>query len=338
MHKLKALVPGSILLLILGSMTPALALDVCGIDLSTVTEFDWETFSEGNGAEAFVNRDAVQVYAALKQELIGPSGQWPREFAEEVFDRFEELARGQSAPSDWTISEAERDRDSLVFQGFVFGNPRIWLPPGPDENECAMGQDMRRARAEFAAFVELVERSTDEMIRDGIPALQQQLAALENDYDRYLFEGFPMFPWEAAVNSLFLTDKHIANGPPRWQLANAHPSAGLTRNVESDTEGDLGAALLVEVIGIVRYTNDLRHWYGASVIASFPFDRDPGIGVALNYDRFKLAVTWHDDPSGEYDGAAIVLGMDLYQFVGEQRRTYDGYKNKLNQLFTSREE
>ena len=38
---------------------------------------------------------------------------------------------------------------------------------------------------------------------------------MEKVYDKYLFEGFPMFPWEAAVNSWFLTDKSIANGPPR---------------------------------------------------------------------------------------------------------------------------
>lgn len=336
MHSLRMLVPGSVLWLLVGPMAPALAQSVCGIDPSTVDAFDWETFSEGPGNDGLTNGNAQQVYAALRQKLIGPSGRWPPEFAQEVFEQFEALVDGRSAPSDWSINSGERGSGTLIFQDFVFGgNQRIWLPPGADDDECAEGDDMRRARAEFAAFVKLVESSVNVLVNPAIQLLNQRLAALEVEYDRYLFESFPMFPWEAAVNSWFLTDEHIANGPPRWQLAVVHPSAGVIGHVDTDAEGDLGASLLVEAIGIVRYTDDLRHWYGASVIASFPFDREPGIGVALNYDRFKLGVTWHDDPVGEYDGAAIVLGMDLFQFVGEQRKTYDGYKKKLEGLLRS---
>jgi hypothetical protein len=320
---------------LLGPITPASA-QVCGIDLSTVEAFDWQTFSDGRGSEGFAKRNALQVFAALREDLIPPSRRWPREFAEEVFDQFEKLASGRSAPSDWTISAGERGRGSLIIQGFVFGGDRrIWLPTEADEDECREGDTMRHARAEFAAFVELVERSVSTLANHGVDPLYQRIVALEAEYDRYLFEGFPMFPWEAAVNSWFLTDEHIANGPPRWQLAVVHPSAGVIGHVDTGTEGDLGASLLVEAIGIVRYTDDLRHWYGASVIASFPFDREPGIGVALNYDRFKLGVTWHDDPSGEYDGAAILLGIDLFQFVGQQRKTYDGYRKKLEGLLDS---
>ena len=49
----------------------------------------------------------------------------------------------------------------------------------------------------------------------------------------------------------------------------------------------------------------------------------------LNYRNFKLGVTYHDDDTGQYDGAAIFFGMDLYQFLGEKQRSYKAYLEEI---------
>lgn len=304
---------------------------VCGIELDKVTAFSWGDFKSGRGLQSLEDGNKQDVYTALEHELVDVFIDWPAEFMKEVFNRLKDLEQGQLVPADWTLSEDERGSGSLIYQQYVFhGDKRIWLPVESDEDECKLSAEMRQARAEFAVFVNLVERANAELLKDSRKVLSKGLAAIEQEYDRYLFEGFPMFPWEAAVNSWLLTDNRIANGPPRWQLAVLHPSAGVVGHVASNTDGDIGASLLIEPIGVVRYTRDYKHWYGLSVMASFPFDREPGIGFAMTYDQFKLGVTWHDDPDGRYDGAAVVLGIELYQFVGRQHKKYDGYKKKVD--------
>lgn len=307
---------------------------VCGIELDKITAFSWDDFKSGRGLQPLEDGNAQELYTALKRELVVTSTNWPATFSIKVLSRFEDLEQDQLAPADWMLSEAERITNSLIYQWYVFGgNKRIWLPVGPDEDECKDSAKMRQARAEFAEFVNLVERSIAELRQPGVVVLNKRLAVIELEYDKYLFEGFPMFPWEAAVNSWLLTDNRIANGPPRWQLAVLHPSAGVIGHVASNTDGDIGASLLIEPIGVVRYTRDYKHWYGLSVMASFPFDREPGIGFAMTYDQFKLGVTWHDDSDGRYDGAAVILGIDLYQLVGRQAKKYDGYKNRVKNIY-----
>jgi len=315
---------------ILCAETPTMNM-VCGIKFDDVTAFNWDNFKVGRGRQSLEDGNAQELYTALKRELAVTSARWPSTFSIKVLDRFEDLEQGILKPSDWKLSKKERG-DLLSFQWYVFGGatPIIWLPVESNENECDEGDEMRQALAEFAVFVKLVDRSVTPLIQPGIVALNNGLAVIEQEYDKYLFEGFPMFPWEAAVNGWLLTDNRIANGPPRWQLAVLHPSAGVVGNVASNTDGDIGASLLIEPIGVVRYTRDYKHWYGLSVMASFPFDRDPGIGFAMTYDQFKLGVTWHDDPDGRYDGAAVVLGIELYQFVGRQHKKYDGYKKQVD--------
>lgn len=307
---------------------------VCGIELDKVTVFSWDDFKSGRGHMPLEDGNAQELYTALKRELVVTLASWPATFSIKVLSRFEELEQGQIKPADWKLSKKERVNGSLIYQWYVFGvDKRIWLPWESSEDECRVSAEMRQARAEFAVFVKLVDRAVTQLLQSDRVAFSKGLAVIELEYDKYLFEGFPMYPWEAAVNSWLLTDKHIANGPPRWQLAVLHPSAGVIGHVASNTDGDIGASLLIEPIGVVRYTRDYNHWYGLSVMASFPFDREPGIGFALTYDQFKLGVTWHDDTDGRYDGAAVVLGIDLYQFVGRQAKKYDGYKNRVKNIY-----
>lgn len=302
---------------------------VCGISLDTVEAFNWSDFKSGPGESALEAGSRLAVVGALGEALNATSASWPQTLADEAKARLNDFADGTIVLGDWMIEKGDFGRDQFVFDG----DRRVNLPA--DAEACEESAAMRQARAEFAQFVRLVSRAGNELLIVPREEFSTNLAALETLYDRYLFEGMPMYPWEAAANSWFLTDKHIAQGPPRSQLVLMHPSVGVLANVESGTEGDLGGTLLVEAIGLVKYSSSYRSWWGASIVASFPTDREPGIGIGLNYRQFKLGVTWHDDPGGAYDGAAVFLGIDLYQFVGKQKRRYDGYRQRLDELLVS---
>ena len=157
------------------------------------------------------------------------------------------------------------------------------------------------------------------------------MKTLEITYDKYLYEGFPMYPWEALVAGWLLTDQSIANGPPKNQIVLMHPAAGVIGAAGNGSDTDIDAVLSVELFGWIRYTDDYSTWYGASVLTVFPFDRNAGIGFALNYNNFKLGLTWHDYDD-DYENPTFFLGMDFYQLLREKTRQYTSYKEKVTNI------
>ena len=305
---------------------------VCGVQLSQVEVFVWEDFSEGPGAVALASQDLAALRGSLRAVLVARAGTWPqtdREEKEKLLANVDDLSIGELDLADFGITKT---MDLPARQVAFYQTPKeIEFPAAADAPACA-DADAAQALREMANYVLLVRDAHNYVISPAFALVPRATDVLEQQYDKYLFEGYPMYPWEAAVNSWFLTNDSIADGPPRWQLAVLHLSAGVVGHVAEDTDGDIGAALLLEPIGFVRYYDNYDHWYGASLLASFPFDREPGLGFALTWDQFKLGVTWHDDSSGQYDGAAVVLGVELYRFVDRNKRKYTQYQGKLREL------
>jgi hypothetical protein len=218
--------------------------------------------------------------------------------------------------------------------GFFATPHQLELPLAAESSLC---QDERAAtaRIEAAYIILLMERAKAAVIAEGIALTAKQISDLEARFDKYLFEGFPMFPWEAWVNGALLTPKEIAKGPPRSSIVLLHPAAGAVAGVDSDSRSDTAAVLSVEALGWIRYSRDYDTWYGASLLAIFPTDRNIGYGVAFNFNNYKLGVTYHDDDQSNHDGFAIFLGMDLLQFIDEKHRKYEGYKDKLDKALRS---
>ncbi|MEO0975465.1 MAG: hypothetical protein AAFX85_20435, partial [Pseudomonadota bacterium] len=213
------------LLLLIAAPYVAGAQQVCGIAVSEVTAFEWDAF-QATAADALVANDAQGVYRALKATAL--SQPWPIAFSGSVQARLDALIDGNLVPAAWVLTAEERNGNVFDKQFSVFsGTDKIWLPPKQEHEDCGAGEQARLARAEFYRFVQLVQTAVNELTDPARKAVWQRLGILEARYDKYLFEGHPMFPWEAAVNSWFLTDKHIANGPPRNQFTLLHPSAGL---------------------------------------------------------------------------------------------------------------
>lgn len=318
-----------VLIALIAAAPAALAQDgntltVCGVPLKADGVLAWTSFRTQP-----LPSTPDELYESLQKVLDARSADWTKEVKTHFSDAFKELSSGSMTPATFVVS-----KDAATFRTFAFqNNPRAFeLPSDKNAAKCVSNAD-RTSRIEAANFILLVQRAIVEFNKDAFKSAALQIKSLEETYDSYLFEGFPMFPWEALVNSWVLTDKHIANGPPRNALVFLHPAAGFVGSVDSNTSSDIGGVLSIEPIGWIRYSANYKSWYGASLLAVFPSDREAGYGVTLNYEKFKLGVTWHDDDDPKHEGLAVFLGFDLYRLLGKENRNYDDYKDKLKNLF-----
>ncbi|MBI3553098.1 MAG: hypothetical protein HY077_11335 [Elusimicrobia bacterium] len=163
----------------------------------------------------------------------------------------------------------------------------------------------------------------------GVKAIQEK----SDEYDRMLFHGFPEFPWEALVNGALMTDKDIAKGPPLDQLVLFHPSAGAEMQVGL-RESKLAASLAVEPFGWVHYPRDSKHrtWWGVSALTTFRNDMGLGVGAAARYQNFMAGVLWHDSDNDKRlfnTKPFVFVGVDLYQFAGQQLRRYETVRDRV---------
>lgn len=304
---------------------------VCGISLADPGPFTWEAYSDSQ--DGFVTTKVDE--PTLRRLLNSNSTDWPASLAEGMTKSLD-AAFPSSGEARLTMAQFRIGKDplgdQLAFPGTSFA---LKMPGEAEAPECTSGPTAALSLARAGSFIELVQSAHVAVIVDKMKLTSLQIANLEEQYDKYLFEGFPMFPWEAAVNGWFLTDKSIANGPPRRTIVLLHPSAGAVGAISSDSSSDTGGTLGVEALGMVWYSSDFESWYGASLFAAFPSDREAGYGVALNYNNYKLGVIWIDQENSEHDGATLFLGMDLLQFVGEQHRKYEGYRAKVRSLLDS---
>ena len=303
---------------------------VCGVAIDQENPFSWGSFKSGPGEPFLVQGDREGLLRELKDLLLVESTEWPEEVRLPTVESITLLIDGNLSFPAFAISKT----GDLPPEQYVFRHTanEIKIPMAQDAPECTE-ESSREARIGVARFVNLVQRCGVELDKPTFKMIANRIAALEAQYDKYLYEGFPMFPWEALVNSWLLTDESIANGPPRNQLVFLHPSAGVVVAAGARSDTDLGATLSIEPVGWIHYSPDYSHWYGASLVTVFPADRNAGIGIALNYNAFKLGVTWHDkSASDDYRDPTIFLGLELYQFLGKQQRKYQGYLDKVKAL------
>lgn len=301
---------------------------VCDVTLDPNSPLGWKS------AQAAVGDTQEPIAAAfriLKVRYEAAAMTWPRSIAVPAAEAFAALDEGREKVANFVVEKSGTDPMKLR-QGVFHGRPYfVELPVRRDDALLCSPEEVKRARVEFATVVQAVSDGIGVATAPAIAQAAERVSELESQFDRYLFEGFPMFPWEAWINSLLLTNEHLVEGPPRYQIVFAHPAAGVIVSTGSGARSDTGATLSLE-LGAVRYDADYRHWWGISALAVFPGDRDAGYGIAVNYDIFKLGVTWHDDDTGVHDGAAVFLGIDLFKFLDRRYREYDVYLDRLQSL------
>ncbi len=255
-----------------------------------------------------------------------------------IRERFQNKARlvlaGEVNPRpDFEIFK-QVSADFTVKQFLFHGDDPFQIALPASLPECGQNAtQLNELRYLANAFVKVDEISK----LPAIDAVFQRIRDIEQQFDRYLFEGFPMFPWEAYLNSRFLAKKHIAEGPPRHQIIALHPGVAIETDTQSFSAAEPDLAMTIEPFGWIYYPKGGKYqsWWGLSTVASIKDDDGFGVGVLAHYKNFSLGVTWHDSDEGGSlfdDDPFILLSMDLYQFVGEKYRSYNSYKERVREL------
>jgi len=151
--------------------------------------------------------------------------------------------------------------------------------------------------------------------------VQLGLAELEARWTNYFDLARPQNPLELFVNSRFApVNKNGGFDPvPNKQWILLHPSLGLEYFDSSSNESQFREALIVEVLGINRWTwqdgGMMSRPVGLSIIGSYS-DRsnakDFGWGLMAHYNNsYSLGITKKGDER------AIFVSLDLQQFFLE---------------------
>ncbi|GAB1343420.1 hypothetical protein [Gemmatimonas sp.] len=143
----------------------------------------------------------------------------------------------------------------------------------------------------------------------------EKLQARAARWDNFEEHGQSMTPLELTVNTWCTACRKRAQlEPPHVQLIVGHVSPAFEIS-EWRTRGARGReALMVEWLGVLRYTRDRRHHYGVSLLSSFPSGGPSGLGATVRWSRIgQIGVVWpRDNSTRTY---ATVLSVDLYRFI-----------------------
>lgn len=197
------------------------------------------------------------------------------------------------------------------------------------EAACEEDPEAVRRIAYYADTLAAVCRLETAPARDRVLEEIQRARARWNGF---LFEGFPMYPWESLLNSYWLDSETIEDVPDRqWVLL--HPSVGYELDLDDFEEVRGQVAVGVE-LGHVWYRDleTYERWWGLAALASFRDDVGAGAGVSFRWNHLALGVTWHDwDENGDLfdDDPTLFLGVELYQKLD---RAKERWKEKVEKL------
>lgn len=302
---------------------PEFSAQICGKAYSSAHPLSWESIKAGNEVLLTERRFAeigAKVIAGLR---ASPEKDIFTAKAEDAFND-DKACCEQFALKDFRIA---RKRKFALFDKEV-----VLDDCGPNNERADQLDELRYAALDF---VKLGRLRSSPFQAKAVKVIESK----EKEYDRFLFEGFPMFPWEALTNSALLANKDILSGPPLNQVVLFHPSAG----AEIQTglrESRLNAALAIEPIGWVHYPSAKKHrtWWGVSALTTFRNDMGLGVGGAARYDHFMAGIVWHDSDNDRRlfnSKPFIFIGVDLYQFAGKQIRRYETFREKVKEAVTA---
>lgn len=318
----------------LASVATADGYTICGKAHDPNSPFAWEQVSVRHD-QLISARKLKSVAVALRAELLASAAQRDRNLTERFDQAASDLERiFPGFCSEFDVFKDEGGRNLAPTKYWLFrGRGRQAILLNEDCEDDARVAQMQEFRHLAGSFRELCAIALSASMQEGAARIE----AIEARFDRYLFEGYPMFPWEALVNSWVLTPKHLAGGPPRNQIVLIHPSAGVVASTKSFADADPELALGIDLVGWIYYPErfDYRSWWGVAAMASIADDQGVGLGVALQWENFRLGAVYHDeDRDGKLfdDQLSIFLGVDLYNLVRDKHRKYESYLEKLRKL------
>lgn len=165
-----------------------------------------------------------------------------------------------------------------------------------------------------------------------IVGLAAKVKEINTDWDRFLFNSKPMYPWDLWLTDVFTRkssayDKQLGlREAPDTQYFLLHPAPGFSY-VSDAADGDqFQPTVYVELLGINKWR--WKYLTGVSLLVEYS-DRadveDIGWGALLTFlNKFSLGITTHDGDFG------VTLGLDLANFYKEKLRPQiDSIKTRL---------
>lgn len=308
------------------STAPALSWKICGrVEVSSHT-WNWLSL-EASYAKILKAERFKDVQYTILDDLARSPNQVDRSVLEKFLEQSRKVldAGGpcctQFGIRDMRLTGTYRKRP-VLFDGLI------------DLTDCGPANEKAEQLDELRYAAQAIEYLGRRAVAPAQDAAVRAMADAAARYDRMLFDGFPMFPWEALVNSWLWKDRPIKDGPPRDLLVLAHPSLGAEMRTTL-SGSSVEAAFAIEPLGWVHYPKARAHktWYGLSALTTFRGDMGIGLGGVARFQNFTAGVVWHDD---DRDGRPwnsrphIFIGLDLYQFAGQRLRRYEDFKDRVD--------
>jgi hypothetical protein len=202
---------------------------------------------------------------------------------------------------------------------FTFGTGDIVLAVTPDEPVETI-----RAVCWTAAAGGALLDGANRVARDAVlQGLERAVAA----WDAFNTTGYAQYPWE-----LWLNRPPDGLMPPRVQWILMHPNVGLelvgTGNLASARRVD---TILIEPLGVLRYTDGRRFYLGASLLASLSSNESIGLGPMLHLGQYgKLGYVFRSAADSDERGRdGLVMTADVLQFVTSAPEMYQRARDRL---------
>lgn len=161
-------------------------------------------------------------------------------------------------------------------------------------------------------------------------ARAEAIAAQSSRHEDLVKNGLPMWPWE-----LWLNGKRVGEGDASRlfdrQIVFMRPSAGVEVNTRNRQSANMDAALALEPIGFVQYTDDsYSTWWGLSALVTTTTGHGLGYGVLLRYGNYSAGLTRHQaEVPGAPDDTYLMFSVDLYDLIQKKRADLPGLKDEI---------
>lgn len=174
--------------------------------------------------------------------------------------------------------------------------------------------DARRAVCWTAIIASRAATVAGDKARVGlVDALEQKVRR----WDRFRNDGLSLFPLEIVINGWCGALCRTGDEPPHTQIVAAHAYPGMEVSGATWSEVTSRNAIIVEPLGVVRYSHD-RAWYaGLGVAVTLPGSAPAGVGGILHLGKFgSVGYVAQRVTAGGGRGGYIAT-IDLYRYLSD---------------------
>jgi hypothetical protein len=157
---------------------------------------------------------------------------------------------------------------------------------------------------------------------DTLKEMQKVAAAVAGrtyeTYERMVFDGLAMWPWEMWLNGKFVPSD-FKQPAPLHQLTFFRPNASPAMKFDGEDDSEIDYGFTLEPIGYVQYRDSsYKRWWGISALVTVTDDNGVGYGGLVRWDNLTFGLAYHDKDESNL----LFVGIDLYKYIlGEEKRT-----------------